>query len=86
MRDVPHGRVACAVLSFGGFLGLGDKLLAIPWSAFTLDADNERFILNVPEERLDAAPGFDNDAWPAMADFNWADGLHGNYDVARYWQ
>jgi sporulation protein YlmC with PRC-barrel domain len=47
MIDVPSGRVAYAVLSSGGFLGIGDKLFAIPWRALTLDADNKCFILNI---------------------------------------
>src|SRR5882672_10300112 len=45
MLDVITGRIAYAVLSFGGFLGLGMKLFAIPWSALTLDAAEKRFIL-----------------------------------------
>src|ERR1700757_1357706 len=59
MLDVTGGRGAYAVLSFGGFLGMGDKLFAIPWSALTLDAAEKRFILDVPKEQLKAAPGFD---------------------------
>src|SRR3569833_3106392 len=47
MLDVPRGRVAYAVLSFGGFLGMGDKLFAIPWDSLTLDAERECFILDV---------------------------------------
>ena len=37
MIDTPTGRIAYAVLSFGGFLGMGDKLFAIPWSRLSLD-------------------------------------------------
>src|SRR4029450_13729436 len=47
MLDVTAGRIAYAVLSFGGFLGKGDKLFAIPWSALTLDAAEQRVILNI---------------------------------------
>src|SRR5215510_6455012 len=56
MLDVRRGRIAYAVLSFGGFLGMGSKLFAIPWSALTLDATDECFILGVPKERLENAP------------------------------
>ena len=59
MLDVPSGRVAYAVLSFGGFLGMGEKLFAVPWSALTLDTVNKRFVLDVTKERLKDAPGFD---------------------------
>ena len=86
MLDVQRGRVAYAVLSFGGFLGMGDRLFAIPWRALTLDADRKCFILNVDKERLKAAPGFDKDHWPAMADMRWADELHQYYGQPRYWQ
>jgi len=85
MLDVESGRVAYAVLSFGGFLGMGNKLFAIPWSALTLDADEKRFVLDVAKDRLDNAPGFDKDHWPAMADASWARQLHEYYEVRPYW-
>ena len=68
MLDVPSGRIAYAVLSHGGLLGVGDRLFAIPWRALTLDTENKCFILDVAKERLSIAPGFDKDHWPAMAD------------------
>jgi len=61
MIDVPSGRVAYAVLSFGGILGVGSKLFAVPWHALQLDPENHRFILNVDKEQLRNAPGFDKD-------------------------
>jgi sporulation protein YlmC with PRC-barrel domain len=85
MLDVTSGRIGYAVLSFGGFLGMGNKLFAIPWSALTLDADEKRFVLNIAKERLENAPGFDKDHWPSMADTSWATQLHKYYDVRPYW-
>lgn len=77
MIDVADGRIAYAVLSYGGLLGMGDKLFAIPWSALKLDTDNECFILEgVSPERLERAPGFDKDHWPSMADFSWSAETH----------
>src|SRR5579863_6271619 len=61
MIDVPSGKVAYAVLSFGGFLGIGNKLFALPWAALTLDEDEKCFILNVDKQKLEQAPGFDKD-------------------------
>lgn len=84
--DVEKGRIAYAVLSFGGFLGMGNKLFAIPWSALTLDADEKRFILDVAKERLEEAPGFDKDQWPSMADPIWAAAVHTYYNVRPYWE
>src|SRR5512144_1363209 len=68
MIDVEKGRVAYAVLSFGGFLGMGDKLFAIPWSALTIDTDERTFILDIDKKLLEHAPGFDKAHWPDMAD------------------
>jgi sporulation protein YlmC with PRC-barrel domain len=86
MLDVPSGRIAYAVLSSGGFLGIGDKLFAIPWRALTLDADNECFVLDVSKERLEQAPGFDKDDWPSMADESWAREVHTYYRARPYWE
>lgn len=85
MIDVASGRVAYAVMSSGGFLGMGDKLFAIPWSALTLDADRKCFILDVDQEKLKAAPGFDKDHWPSMADPTWANEVHSYYGQRSYW-
>ena len=85
MLDVPNGRIAYAVLSFGGFLGLGDKLFALPWGALTISAGGDFFILNVPRERLEQAEGFDKDRWPDMADSAWAERLHTYYGYKPYW-
>ncbi|MEX3931546.1 PRC-barrel domain-containing protein [Paraburkholderia phymatum] len=85
MLDVRSGRIAYAVLSSGGFLGIGDKLLAIPWSALTLDADRKCFLLDMPTESVKNAPGFDKDHWPPMADATWATLVHQYYGCAPYW-
>lgn len=79
MLDVSTGQVAYAVLSFGSFLGLGEKLFAVPWSALTLDTQNKRFVLNVEKDRLKSAPGFDKDDWPDMADQSWIREVHSYY-------
>ncbi|WP_088279155.1 PRC-barrel domain-containing protein [Ideonella sp. A 288] len=79
MIDMATGRIAYAVLSFGGVLGMGDKLFAVPWSALTLDTENKRFTLNALKEALKDAPGFDKDHWPSMADDTWATGVHKFY-------
>jgi sporulation protein YlmC with PRC-barrel domain len=86
MLDVPSGRIAYAVMSCGGFLGMGDKLFAIPWSALTLDAERKCFVLNIDKERLENAPGFDKGKWPAMADMKWATEVHSYYGVRPYWE
>jgi len=79
MLDMQTGQVAYAVLAFGGFLGLGEKLFAVPWQALHLDTANKRMVLNVDKERLKSAPGFDKDSWPDMSDMSWASGVHSFY-------
>jgi len=78
--DVQSGRIAYAVLSFGGILGVGEKLFAIPWSALVLDAVHKRFTFNVSKQLLESAPGFDKDHWPSTADPAWATEVHDSYE------
>ena len=75
------GFIEYAVLSFGGFLGLGDKYFAVPWEVMALSGDKEHFILNVKEERLKSAPGFDKNNWPDMSRPDWAVVVHQFYDL-----
>ena len=63
------------------FLGMGDRLFAVPWSALKLDTANKRFTLNASKEQLKDAPGFDKDHWPAMADATWVTNVHNFYGV-----
>ncbi len=86
MIDIPSGRVAYAVLSFGGFLGMGDKLFAVPWDALTVDEEEHEFILNVGKETLERAPGFDKDNWPDMADHAWAASIQRYYGTEAAWE
>jgi sporulation protein YlmC with PRC-barrel domain len=86
MLDVGSGRIAYAVLSSGGFLGIGDKLLAIPWCALALDTQHKCFVLAMRAERAKNAPGFDRDHWPSMADRMWATSVHQYYGREPYWR
>lgn len=85
MIDVEKGRVAYAVLSFGGFLGMGNRLFAIPWGALTIDTAERQLILDVDKKLLEDAPGFDKAHWPNMADRDWGAELSTYYGVKPYW-
>ena len=80
--DIRTGKVAYVALDFGGFLGIGDKLFAIPWTALKYQPkpDDDHLVLNVSKERLKQAPGFDKSHWPNMADPRWI------HDVDTYYQ
>jgi sporulation protein YlmC with PRC-barrel domain len=79
MLHVDSGDVAYAVVSFGGFLGMGDKLFAVPWAALTVDTEEHRIVLDVDPEKLEKAPGFDKGAWPTAADTGWMNDLYRHY-------
>jgi len=86
MIDIPTGRLAYAVLSFGGFLGMGNKLFAVPWDKLTVDESEHQFILNVDKQTLENAPGFDKDNWPDMADPDFGSQIYSHYGSKPYWQ
>lgn len=86
MLDVQGGRIAYVVMSCGGFLGIGDKLLAIPWNALTLDTTRKCFLVSLSSERIKNAPGFDKQHWPSMADATWATSIHQYYGREPYWR
>jgi sporulation protein YlmC with PRC-barrel domain len=83
--DLQSGRVLYAVLSSGGFLGLGTKLHAVPPSAFTVSGE-KNLVLNVDKERLKSAPTFDRDNWPNMSDPTWANNIYSYYGQEPYWE
>jgi sporulation protein YlmC with PRC-barrel domain len=81
VMDHSTGRIRYAVLSFGGVLGVGDKLFAVPWhdlklvSKGTTAAGTEKeeyYVLNATKEWLKNAPGFDKNHWPDFASRNWS--------------
>ena len=90
--DPASGKIRYAVLSFGGFLGMGDKLFAVPWdelkliskgttSAGTIKEDH--YVLNVSKEALKNAPGFDSNHWPDFAKPNWSAAIDKFYTSQR---
>ena len=85
MLDLQGGRVAYVVVSHGGVLGVGDKLFAVPWGAFSLDAEKRSLILDVDKDRLKNAEGFDKSNWPNSADRSWGQQVHDYYGLSPYW-
>ena len=84
--DPRTGKVAYAVVSFGGFLSMGEKLFAIPFSAFKYDMSKNEYVLDVTKERLEAAPGFDPDHWPSMSEEKWNRDVYKYYNRPPYWE
>lgn len=85
MIDPVSGNIVYAVLTFGGFMGFGEKYFAIPWEAFYLDtARKEEIILNIPKQKLEQAPGFDKDNWPSMAQWEYVDKVYRYFGYKPY--
>jgi hypothetical protein len=85
MIDKITGKVSYAVLSFGGFLGVGTSLLPLPWERLTYNTRSEVYQLDIDDDKLRRAPSV-----PAEADFDWGDRrreteLHRYYGVPPYW-
>ena len=78
--DPQTGQIAYAVLSFGGFLGIGDKYFAIPWQSLHQGKKGDNLVLNVEKERLKSAPGFDKNHWPDLNP-QWAAQINEFYGV-----
>jgi len=85
MIDIASGKVAYAVLSFGGFLGMGNKLFALPWSTLRVDEDQQHFVLDIDKTKLENAPGFDKEHWPDMLNTAWRNEIFTYYGAEPYW-
>lgn len=87
MIDLDDAQIAYAVLSFGGFLGLGDKLFAVPLEAITFGPEDHTVILDLDKDVLKNAPGFDKDHWPDDAQYEagWLLDIYEYYGYSPYW-
>jgi sporulation protein YlmC with PRC-barrel domain len=83
--DANSGRILYGVLSFGGVLGMGDKLFAIPWQSLPLAGDAKAFVLNVEKDRLKSASSFDKKQWPNFADEHFSTTTFQYYSHTPYW-
>ncbi len=88
MIDMTSGRVAYAVVAFGGTLGLSDKWIAMPFEALCWVPDRNKFTVDLKREVLEQAPGIDKDKWPDHyldSDTGWMNDLYNHYSCKPYW-
>jgi len=83
--DLNSGRIAYVVVSTGGFLGLGDKLFAVPWELFVVKPLEHAFYLDVEKQMLLDSPSFDRNNWPDMGNNAWTDQIQSHYAQKPYW-
>jgi len=86
MIDKISGQVAYAVMSFGGFLGMGTEEHAIPWNKLTYDTSLEGFRTDITEQQLRGAPAYSRDRNNDWSDRNRERELHSHYGVRPYWE
>jgi sporulation protein YlmC with PRC-barrel domain len=82
--DIDTGRIVYAVLESGGFLGIGDKLLPIPWGSLAALPSEAIFFLNQSKEQMEKAPAFDRKNVPNMGDMRWGEGIFKHYGATGY--
>lgn len=85
MIDIHTGRVAYVVVSFGGILGIGNKLFAVPWSSLQVDTERKCFVMDAHKELLENAPGFDKNDWPETPNGQWFHDVYTYYGQEPYW-
>ena len=86
--DPNTGKMRYAAVTYGGFLGIGDEMFAVPWDAFQCtqdpdDPEEHRLTLDVSKQQLEGAQGFNQDNWPNFADPNFTQDLDRRYRVNR---
>jgi sporulation protein YlmC with PRC-barrel domain len=86
MIDMEIGRVAYAVLSFGGLLGLGSKWVPVPWDAVALRPDEKVLLLKIEKEKIEKAPNFEAATLPELANRQWGAVIHTYYGYPPYWE
>jgi hypothetical protein len=88
MIDKVSGRVAYAVMAFGGFLGMGHRHFTLPWAMLTFHPNLDGYVVNITEDQLKAAPDYDREGKPegeVWSDRAREEELHRYYNVRAYW-
>jgi len=80
---VDEGRIGFAILSHGGFLGVGGRLIAVPFSALSYDHERRHFVLDMSRERLESAPGFEKGT--NLSNRTWAEDVYKFFGQQPYW-
>jgi hypothetical protein len=85
MIDKISGRVAYADMSFGGFLGIGDRHHPLPWEVLTYDPNVEGYVVSLDKDLLEGAPTHSSDEPVDWEDRQWGRKVHDYYGVPPYW-
>lgn len=83
MIDTESGHILYTVLSFGGFMGIGDEYFAIPMEALVFSREDDLIKLDIDKETLKNAPGFDKENWPAQPKDEFVNSVYDYYGYNR---
>ena len=86
MIDKVSGKVAYAVMSFGGFLGMGDRYHPLPWHVLTYDTSQGGYVVDLDRSRLEGAPTYATSDTPNWSDRSWGQQVHDYYGARPYWE
>ena len=81
MIDRPSGKVAYAIMSFGGFLGIGNQYHPLPWSVLKYDTNLGGYVVNLDKGQLEGAPAYDVGTEPAWGDRSYESKIHDYYGL-----
>jgi PRC-barrel domain len=84
MMDKLTGRVAYAVMSFGGFLGIGESYHPLPWRMLNYDPRQDGYVVDLDRRRLEAAPSYTLTNMPDWSDRSYGHRLDEYYGVPPY--
>ena len=85
MVNKTTGKVAYAVMSFGGFLGIGEKYHPVPWDVLKYDTSKEGYVVNLTRDQLENAPTYDRGDERRLYDRTYEESVHRHYGVPPYW-
>ena len=85
MLDKRSGRIAYAIMSFGGFLGIGEQYHPLPWATLKYDTRQGGYVVGLTREQLQGAPAFGISDSPAWGDRAYETRIHDYYKTAPYW-
>lgn len=85
MVDAQTGRIAYALMSFGGFLGIGERYHPLPWAMLTYDRDKHRFVVPLSKATLLEAPNYGPGEKPQFGERAYEEEIHDYYKTDRYW-
>ena len=86
MIDKISGKVAYAVMSFGGFLGMGDSYHPLPWHVLTYDTGQGGYVVDLDRNTLEGAPTYGTSETPNWSDRRWGQQVHDYYGSRPYWE